>query len=131
MIYIQALGVWILLLITALVNATFRTKFLQPRLKNELRSHQISSIMAVILFLFIIYIFFRFTGANYTENDLINIGFMWMMLTIVFEFLFGYLVMNHSFKRLLQDYNLTKGRLWIWVLLTLLLGPLMVNNLLL
>ncbi len=131
MIYVQALAVWILLLITVLVKENFQTKFLQPRLKNELRSHQISSIMMVIFFLFIFYFFFRFTGANYTENDLVNIGFMWMILTIVFQFLFGYLLMNYSFKRLLQDYNLTKGRLWIWVLLTLLLGPVMVNNLLL
>lgn len=130
-IYLQALGVWLVLLLAAIINATIRTRFIQPEIKNELRSHQISSITAIILFLFIIYLFFRFTTADYTENQLLNIGFMWMILTIIFEFLFGRFVMKNSFSRILEDYNLTKGRLWIWVLISLLMGPVIITTYLL
>ncbi|MBU4536299.1 MAG: hypothetical protein KKF16_10960 [Euryarchaeota archaeon] len=127
-IYLQALEVWLVLLLAAIINATIRTRFIQPKIKNELRSHQISSITAIIFFLFIIYLFFRFTTAEYTENQLVNIGFMWMILTIIFEFLFGRFVMKNSFSRLLEDYNLTRGRLWIWVLISLLIGPVLVTT---
>ncbi len=127
-IYLQALGAWLVLLLAAIINATIRTRFIQPKIKNELRSHQISSITAIIFFLFIIYLFFRFTTAEYTENQVVNIGFMWMILTIIFEFLFGRFVMKNSFSRLLEDYNLTKGRLWIWVLISLLIGPVLVTT---
>ena len=127
-IYLQALEVWLVLLLAAIINATIRTRFIQPKIKNELRSHQISSITAIIFFLFIIYLFFRFTTAKYTENQFVNIGFMWMILTIIFEFLFGRFVMKNSFSRLLEDYNLTRGRLWIWVLISLLIGPVLVTT---
>ncbi|MEW6010313.1 MAG: hypothetical protein AB1604_03380 [Euryarchaeota archaeon] len=127
-IYLQALGAWLVLLLAAIINAAIRNRFIQPKIKNELRSHQISSITAVIFFLFIIYLFFRFTTAEYTENQVVNIGFMWMILTIIFEFIFGRFVMKNSFSRLLEDYNLTKGRLWIWVLISLLIGPVLVTT---
>ena len=47
------------------------------------------------------------------------IGFVWLTLTVCFEFLFGHYIAGHSWSRLLEDYNLMAGRLWplllVWV----------------
>ena len=51
------------------------------------------------------------------------IGFNWLILTVIFEFLFGHYVMGHTWERLLQDYNIFKGRLWSLVLMWNLIMP--------
>ncbi|MEW6447103.1 MAG: hypothetical protein AB1426_03305, partial [Bacillota bacterium] len=51
------------------------------------------------------------------------IGLIWLVLTVAFEFGFGHFVMGHSWSRLLHDYNLLKGRLWVLVLLWVAIAP--------
>lgn len=50
-------------------------------------------------------------------------GLYWMVATVAFEFLFGRYVAGNSWERLLADYDLTAGRVWVLVPLTLLLAP--------
>lgn len=38
---------------------------------------------------------------------------MWLTATVVFEFGFGHYVIGHSWDRLLRDYNLLEGRVWL------------------
>lgn len=51
------------------------------------------------------------------------IGLFWLVLTVCFEFLFGHYVAGHPWERLLADYNLLAGRLWVLILATLLFTP--------
>ncbi len=44
-------------------------------------------------------------------------------MTVIFEFGFGHYIMGHSWSKLLHDYNLLAGRLWLVVLLAILTGP--------
>jgi len=44
-------------------------------------------------------------------------------MTVAFEFLFGHYVMGHSWHRLLQDYDLHQGRVWVLVLAWTAFGP--------
>jgi hypothetical protein len=130
-IYLQALGVWVLFVILAIVNATLRNNIYGPILKNDLLAHQISTVTAIVLFLTTMYVFFSRTHAPYTGMDLIAIGILWLALTIAFEFGFGHYVMGNPWSRLLHDYNLFAGRLWILVLVTILLGPYVIGRYLL
>ncbi|MBN1454784.1 MAG: hypothetical protein JW945_00820 [Methanomicrobia archaeon] len=130
-IYLQALGVWVLLLILAIVNATLRNTLYGPILKNELLAHQISTGTAIVLFLTTMYVFFSRTRAPYTGTDLIIIGILWLALTIAFEFCFGHYILGNPWSRLLHDYNLFAGRLWILVLVTILVGPYVIGRYLL
>jgi protein-S-isoprenylcysteine O-methyltransferase Ste14 len=50
-------------------------------------------------------------------------GGIWLLLTIVFEFVFGHYVMGHPWSRLFRDYNLLKGRLWVLVLVWTAISP--------
>lgn len=52
------------------------------------------------------------------------IGTVWIILTIAFEFLAGQYLFSNSWTRLLADYNLLRGRVWVLVPLATLLGPL-------
>ena len=127
-IYVQALGVWVLLLILAITNAALRNTVYEPIFKSELRAHQISTVTAIILFLTAMYVFFSKTRAPYTGTDLLVIGILWFALTITFEFGFGHYIMGTPWSRLLHDYNLFAGRLWILVLLTILVGPYVIGR---
>ena len=42
---------------------------------------------------------------------------------MAFEFMFGRFVMGHPWSRLLQDYNLLQGRVWVVFLAWLALAP--------
>jgi len=51
------------------------------------------------------------------------IGGFWLVMTILFEFVFGHYVMGHPWETLLTDYNLFKGKMWVLVLITTFLAP--------
>ena len=57
------------------------------------------------------------------------IGAIWVALTIAFEFLFGHFVAKATWRKLAEDYNLLKGRVWVLILLWLLALPYFVLHL--
>ncbi|MBU7015733.1 MAG: hypothetical protein HXS52_06220 [Theionarchaea archaeon] len=126
-IYWQALGFWIVLVLVAIVNGTLRNEVYGPAME-ELHAHQISTVTGIIFSLLAMYVFFKLTAAHYTDSDLIMIGVMWLGLTVAFELLFGHFIVGHTWSRLLTDYNILKGRIWILMLLTTLLGPYIVGK---
>jgi hypothetical protein len=52
-----------------------------------------------------------------------RVGLLWLLLTAGFEFLFGRYVAGHSWRRLLHDYNLAQGRVWLLFLLWITVMP--------
>ena len=52
------------------------------------------------------------------------LGTVWVALTVAFEFLAGHYVFGNSWERLIVDYNVFRGRIWILVLLMNLFAPL-------
>lgn len=59
-----------------------------------------------------------------SATQAIAIGTMWLTLTVAFEFLFGHYVMKNPWSRLLYDYNILEGRIWILVLIWIAIAPL-------
>jgi len=57
------------------------------------------------------------------RGRLIALGIGWAAATVLFEFGFGHWVAGHPWSRLVADYDLLAGRIWVLVLLTLLIGP--------
>ena len=92
------------------------------RYLSDLRAHQLSSLIGIVLFG--LYIWFSLRRARpATGSQALAVGFLWLGLTVAFEFSFGHFVAGHSWSRLFQDYNLFAGRLWVLVLLWLTLAP--------
>ena len=113
-VLIYAVG-WVGMVILAILNAAIREKIYGP-LIHELLAHQLSTFLLLVLFG--MYVWFL-TGICRIESarQSFVIGAMWLIMTIVFEFLFGHYVMDHSWKRLFHDYDLLEGRVWSLVLI--------------
>jgi hypothetical protein len=122
MLYFKSLGVWVILAFSAIVVATFRIGALLPKF-GEQSAHQLGTILYLIVQFIIIYIFIKKIKIKETKT-LLSIGIFWVVITIIFEFLFGYFVMGHPWVKLFADYNLLNGRLWVLVLINNLIAPL-------
>lgn len=112
---------WLGMVVLAIVNGIIREKFYSQSM-SELSAHQLSTLIAIILFG--IYIF-AFTGFFQIQSakQAFTIGSIWLIITIIFEFVFGHYIAGHSWSRLLMDYNILNGRVWILVLIWTFAAP--------
>lgn len=122
MLYIKSLSIWFILTISAIIVATFRVNVLLPQF-GEQTAHQIGTILFLIVQFIIIYFFIKKMKVKETKT-LLGVGLFWVVITIIFEFLFGHYVMGNSWQKLFADYNLLDGRLWVLVLINNLSAPL-------
>ena len=112
---------WIGLVIVAIINGTIREKGYRKYV-GELKAHQISTMTGIILFGVCIYLFSLIWKIQ-SAGQAITIGLIWLALTVVFEFVFGHFVMKHPWSKLLHDYNILKGRLWLLILIWTTIAP--------
>ncbi|MBU7033408.1 MAG: hypothetical protein HXS53_12825 [Theionarchaea archaeon] len=126
-IYLQALGIWIVMVFLAIINGTLRNNVYGPKM-TELLAHQLSTVIYIAIFILMLFLFFSRTSTPYSQKDLVMIGILWLFLTIMFEFGFGHYIMGHPWSRLLNDYDLFQGRLWMLVLITELTGPYLIGR---
>ena len=115
------LGAWLPMVPIAIANGVLRETWYGPQL-TELAAHQASTISA--LFLLGAYIWFVLRRWPPTRRgQALGIGLLWICLTLAFEFLFGHYVAGHAWDRLLADYDLLAGRIWVLIPLALGLAP--------
>ena len=112
---------WIPMVFIAILNGTLRQSWYGQYL-SELRAHQLSTLTGILLFA--IYIGLM-TGIWEPDSaaQALTIGFIWLGLTVAFEFIFGHYVAGQAWKRLLEDYNIFAGRVWIALLIWVALAP--------
>jgi hypothetical protein len=120
-IYLKALGIWVMLAISAIVVATFRNAVLLPTF-GEQTAHQLGTVLYLIVQFSIIFFFIKKIKTKEAKT-LLGIGIFWVVITVIFEFLFGHFVMSYPWKKLLADYNLFNGRLWVLVLINNMAAP--------
>jgi len=112
---------WIGAVVIAIINGTIR-QFTYGKMMRELSAHQLSCLTGIILFGIYIWIL----GIRWkleSSSQAVIIGLIWVALTIAFEFLFGHYVVKDPWSRLLYDYNILQGRLWILVLIWIAIAP--------
>lgn len=112
---------WVPMVCIAIINALIR-QYGYLRFVGELAAHQISTATGIALFG--VYIGFV-TGRWRIESagQAVSIGLLWLVMTIAFEFLFGHYVAGNTWERLLLDYNLLAGRVWVFMLLWIAVAP--------
>jgi hypothetical protein len=118
---IKYLLLWFPMVIIAIINGTIRQLFF-IKFTDELSAHQLSVISGITFFA--IYVWYV-TGKWRIDSLLsaIKIGVLWLIMTVIFEFIFGHSVMGNSWQKLLHDYNTLEGRLWIVVLFWTTISP--------
>jgi len=127
-LYLYSFGVWLLFIIPAILNGIARG--LYAPYTGELLAHQISSVIFSTIIFAGTYVFLKYTGVSGTSLQFIYVGLMWLFLTISFEFLFGHFVIGHSWEKLLHDYNIFEGRIWLLVLVVTATSPWLANRIL-
>lgn len=113
---------WFPMVLIAIINGTIREGFYITFLE-KLQAHQLSVISGIIFFT----LYVRFITGRWkiiSAKQSVTIGSMWLVMTVLFEFVFGHYVMGNSWQKLLYDYNIAEGRLWIIVLIWLFFLPL-------
>ncbi len=112
---------WFPMIVIAIINGALRQGFYVTFLDN-LSAHQLSVVTGILFFAIYIWII---TGKwkIKSSKESVQIGLMWLLMTIVFEFLFGHFIMGHTWEKLLYDYNILEGRLWIIVLIWVTISP--------
>ena len=112
---------WLIMPIIGIINGVIR-QYGYSNALGELRAHQVSTVTGIILFgIYVWVVSLRWKIQSSAEA--IAIGLIWLILTIGFEFLFGHYVAGHPWSKLLFDYNIFEGRLWVLVLLWITIAP--------
>ena len=128
-ISLTAVAVWFVFGLIAFGVGAVREVFLRPRV-GEPTAHAIGTLSAVALVALVIHAYIRRVHESCSRADLLRIGLLWLVLTVAFEFGFFHYhyVVGKPWDVLLADYNILRGRLWVLVLATVLLGPILVGT---
>jgi len=111
---------WVPMVFIAIINGTVRDLGYGKHL-SELRAHQVSTVIALMLFGAYILALTRLWRIDSTQA--ITIGLIWLLLTLGFEFLFGHYIAEHPWEKLLHDYNLCAGRVWVLIPIWIAIAP--------
>ena len=118
---LKTIVIWLLLMILAIGNAAVRTTILTPWIGEQI-GHIMSTIILCVIIFLVTWFFLLWINPVSARNALC-IGLIWFIMTIAFEFMAGHYLFGNSWSKLFADYNIFKGRIWIFVLLTNLLSP--------
>lgn len=126
-LFIYALVVWIVFVLLAILNGEIRNHFYLQRL-GELRAHQLGSVIFIAVIFAVTYAFLSLLSISYSPQDLLVVGLMWLFMTVMFEFIFGHYVIGYPWQKLLADYNILEGRIWLLVLVSVTIAPLLADR---
>ena len=121
MYILRALAVLLVIIFAESVHGTLRQLFLAP-LIGDFAARRIAFFVAVLLIFLITYFFIRWIDAPNVKS-LFAVGLMWMILMTLFEFGLGIIVMNYSWERMFEDYDVSRGGLMGFGLLFMVFAP--------
>jgi hypothetical protein len=118
---VRAVVIWCALLMIASINGLVREALLIPRM-GEVGGRAISTLALSALIVVLTWISIGWIAPRSAQQTW-TVGVIWVLLTLAFEFLAGHYVFHNAWSRLLEDYNVVRGRIWILVLITTLVSP--------
>lgn len=125
-IWRRGLLVWLLIMGVESLHGTARRLLLEPSL-GDFRARQVAVFTGSALILTIAFLCIRWIGAT-TRRQLLGLGGLWLVLTVIFEIGLGRL-MGLSWQRIGSDYDLPHGGLMPIGLTLLTLAPLLAEHL--
>jgi hypothetical protein len=121
MLFLRGLAIWLVIVFAESLHGTARRLLLEPQV-GDLRARQISVFSGALIIFVVACLFARRLRATKTSG-LLGIGFLWLILTIIFEIALGRLALNLSWERIFSDYDLASGGLMPIGLIFLTLSP--------
>jgi hypothetical protein len=118
----RAVAVWFLILFLASLNGAIREAWLIPRFGPAVGRAVSTLVLCGVVYLVT---WGTITWINpTTAGRALGVGVLWTGLTLAFEFLAGHYLLHQPWAMLLEDYDVTRGRIWPAVLVVVLLAPL-------
>ena len=121
--FFRAFVVWVVLLVLAVVNGAAREAWLVPRIGGS-AGHAVSSLSLSAGIGLLSWLTIGWINPASTR-DAFLIGLVWLSLTLAFEFLAGHYVFRKPWNELFADYDIVSGRIWVLVLVTTMVAPLL------
>jgi hypothetical protein len=123
MFLLRAFAVWLMLMAAEVIHGILRGLLLVP-VVGDFRARQVGVFIGSLIILALTFLFVRWIRAGSIIRFL-AVGILWLVLTILFEFALGCLVLGLPWERITQDYDLPRGGLMPLGLLVLALSPLL------
>lgn len=125
---LRAAVLWIGLAGVAIGAGALRETLLTPRMGSA-AAHVVGTLVVVSAQWAVVGLTIAWVVPSLEAPRLWAVGAGFLAVTVLFEFVFGHWVMGHPWSRLLADYNLLAGRIWVLVLLSTLLAPVVLGRL--
>ena len=116
----KALAIWVVILVLAVINGTFREAVLIPKLGGSSGLFLSGSLLSLLI-LAATYLLLPWLGIR-RSGQLLLIGVCWLALTLVFEFSFG-LLRGKALPEILGAYTFKGGNIWSVVLVVTAVAP--------
>lgn len=127
MFLLRAFVVWLVIIAVESVHGIFRTLLLVPMM-GDFPARQFSVFTGSLLIFVVTLLLNKWIAAKSTRQLLI-IGALWVVLTVLFEITLGRLVLDLSWGRITEDYDITRGGLLGFGLTFMALSPLLATML--
>jgi hypothetical protein len=118
---LRYLVAWLPMLALAIANGALRQATYGKRIP-ELRAHQLSTAIGAAVFGVYIGFVIRAWPPVSTRQAL-QVGLLWLALTIALEFFMGLVLARRPLYQVLRDYDVTRGRVWVFLLLWITVAP--------
>ncbi len=127
MFLLRALVVWLVIIAVETIHGILRTLLLVPMM-GDFPARQISVFTGSFLIFGVTLFFINWIAAK-TTLQLLIVGVLWVALTVIFEITLGRLVLDLSWDRITEDYNIARGGLLGLGLLFMAVSPLLAAKL--
>ena len=122
---LKSLIVWICFIPVAILNGGLR-EYVLVRLVGEETALPVSGILLSMFIFLVTWLVFPRLAKGCDMKDCVAIGFCWASLTIAFESAAG-IAGGSTVTEILAAYNPSTGNLWVLVLVTTMLSPVLLK----
>jgi hypothetical protein len=120
-LFVKASGVWLLILVCAVLNGALREAVLLPAFDKSIAFVVSGVLLSTCIFALSIILVPRLGALSVGQS--LWLGVFWLVLTLAFEFGFGRLVQERSWSELFQAYTFDDGNIWPLVLVVTFFSP--------
>lgn len=123
MFLLRAFAVWLIIIAVETAHGVLRALLLVP-IVGDFSARQLSVFTGSLLIFIVTLLLIKWIDAK-SALQLIMVGALWVILTILFEVMLGRLVLDLSWDRITEDYDITRGGLLGFGLMFMLVSPLL------
>mgnify|MGYP001813046106 CR=1 FL=1 len=121
LLFIKASLAWFLIMLVAIANGIVREALLEPALGPAI-ALPLSGILLALIILLASWLLVPWFGRA-LASTWFAIGSLWVVLTLLFEYLFGHFVAGIPWREISRIFDVASGNLFLLALLSAALSP--------